>query len=126
MSDKIVKRPRKNPEPSGDLDLLTAPQIKKLFGLSRTTVWRWQNEGLLPGPTYQIGSTRYWSRAELMRWLEARRVTPAPEPPVEPATKPTRTRATKVDRGGMSASEAKKRGVFPVGNLWKRSSLSLA
>ena len=44
-------------------------------GVSDMTLWRWLNDPALGFPRFvRIGTRRYWQRAEVLAWLESRKV----------------------------------------------------
>ena len=47
--------------------LLSAPQVcAELGGITRTTLWRWRREGVLPEPV-QIRGRNYWRQSVIER-----------------------------------------------------------
>jgi excisionase family DNA binding protein len=56
-----------------ELELLTTAQVLKLLQIGRTKLWELVRAGAFPA--YRIGSSSLrYQRAEVMRWLERRRV----------------------------------------------------
>lgn len=53
--------------------LISASQIREIFGITDMTVWRWvHDEGLdFPKPIY-IGRRRYWRESDVMEWISSR------------------------------------------------------
>lgn len=51
-----------------DLRLLDVAQIRELVPVSRTTLWRWIEQGKFPRPL-KIGGTNLWRNAEVRSWL---------------------------------------------------------
>lgn len=49
-------------------DLLTIPQICRLFDISRTTVHHWKKAGMLP--FYRLGARVYFKREEVLGAME--------------------------------------------------------
>jgi excisionase family DNA binding protein len=43
----------------------------RLLGISRSTFWRWDTDGLLGPIGTKIGGKRLWSTAELEAWVAA-------------------------------------------------------
>jgi len=49
---------------------ISAKQLSQLLGVSLRQVWRLNATSKLP-KNIQLGGSRKWSRAEIMRWFEA-------------------------------------------------------
>jgi excisionase family DNA binding protein len=45
--------------------LLSAPEIAKLCGVNRATIWRWTKAGVLPSPTIKQGRVVKWHRESI-------------------------------------------------------------
>lgn len=57
--------------PDENEDLLTLKEIGVMLKVSSRTVHRWDEEGLLPPPSFVCGSARRWSRALIRLWIAA-------------------------------------------------------
>jgi len=53
-------------------DLLTVADIQRVLRVSRTTLFRWRRQGLLPPEAFLPGRPK-WHRADIAKWLEERR-----------------------------------------------------
>lgn len=49
---------------------LTGPEVCRLFGVSRTTLWKWVREGRIPEPRYIEAREPRWRLGELVPLLE--------------------------------------------------------
>lgn len=49
---------------------LTSPEVCRLFGISRTTLWKWVREGRIPEPRYIEVREPRWRLGELVPLLE--------------------------------------------------------
>ena len=53
------------------MKIITRKELEKLLKISRTTIYRWCNDGTLPKPFYmKKGSKQYWRETEILTWLE--------------------------------------------------------
>jgi len=50
--------------------LLSARELGRLLGVSRSTVWSWHSGGKIPLPL-KIGGVTRWRRTEIEQWLQA-------------------------------------------------------
>ncbi len=50
---------------------LTGPEACRLFGISRTTLWKWVKAGRIPKPRYIEAREPRWRLGELVPLLEA-------------------------------------------------------
>ena len=48
--------------------LLSAAELARLLGVSRSTVWTWHSSGKIPLPV-RIGGTTRWRRREIEAWI---------------------------------------------------------
>ncbi|MCP1676650.1 putative DNA-binding transcriptional regulator AlpA [Natronocella acetinitrilica] len=46
---------------------LSNNQVQKRYNISRTTIWRWTEKGIMPKP-HDIGGLKRWRLDELERW----------------------------------------------------------
>ena len=51
--------------------LLRLPEVMKLTGLAKSTVWLWVQQGKLPKPTKLSPRVSVWKESELKAWLDA-------------------------------------------------------
>lgn len=49
--------------------IIRAAQVAERLGISRTTVWRWVQEGRLPQPTRYGRNTTGWREADINTWI---------------------------------------------------------
>lgn len=49
--------------------LLKDTQVAELLSVSRPTIWRWLQAGILPKPIKLSGSTR-WLLSEIEQWIK--------------------------------------------------------
>ena len=50
------------------LDLVGVPEMAKMLGVSRPTVWRYLRREDFPDPDAQVSGKRLWKRATVERW----------------------------------------------------------
>ena len=43
-------------------------ELRKVLGVSRTTIWRWERAGKLPAHL-EIGGVAVWSEAQIVAWM---------------------------------------------------------
>lgn len=53
-----------------DIRIIRLPELMRLTGISRSTIYKWVGEGKLPGP-FRIGGSRCsgWWEHEIQCWL---------------------------------------------------------
>jgi prophage regulatory protein len=57
---------------NGRVRILRVKEVAELVGVSTTTLWRWQRDGLMP-KRRQIGpNVTGWTEQEITEWLEDR------------------------------------------------------
>ena len=61
----VLERLEKTPE----LDLYTDLQVARYLGISRTTVWNWSKQKLLPQPI-KMGRAKRWKKETIDEWLK--------------------------------------------------------
>lgn len=47
-------------------------EVQRLLGVSRTTLWRWERNGLFPARIKLGPNSVAWSEAEVAAWLASR------------------------------------------------------
>jgi prophage regulatory protein len=52
--------------------LIHTPELQRLFGVSRTTLWQWRRQGLLPPPRQLGPNTIAWVAEEIEAFLASR------------------------------------------------------
>lgn len=56
----------------GQSRILRTPELTKLLGVSRSTLWRWERKGVLP-PKRRIGpNVAGWFESDILIWLQGR------------------------------------------------------
>ena len=58
--------------PSAAPHLIPEKEVRRRFGISRSTMWRWRSSGTGP-KCYQLGPRFMYAEADLVAWLEAHR-----------------------------------------------------
>jgi len=53
--------------------LLSLAQVRTLINVSRSTIYRWMQDGHFPRPLIISSQMRRWERADLDRWIASRR-----------------------------------------------------
>lgn len=55
-----------------DAEFLNIDEVGKLFSppISRVSFWKWEKEGKLQLPSYQLGNKKYYKRSEVIREIE--------------------------------------------------------
>jgi prophage regulatory protein len=48
------------------------PEVLRVTGLSRVTIWRLEREGGFPKKVYLTGRTIAWRESTVRQWLESR------------------------------------------------------
>jgi excisionase family DNA binding protein len=52
--------------------IIRTNELAKRLGVSRTTLWRWERDGVLP-PKIRLGSNSVgWNSRDIDRWIESR------------------------------------------------------
>ncbi len=54
------------------LRIVRVAQAAQLLGVSRSTLWRWVRDGLMPRPIRLGPVARGWNQTDLERWLSER------------------------------------------------------
>ncbi len=88
---------------------LTSPEVCRLFGVSRTTLWKWVREGRIPEPRYIETREPRWRLGELVPLLEKL-------PKMKDAPRGVRSYETEA----VAPSKGSKKGR----NVWARLGLS--
>jgi len=52
--------------------ILRFPEVKALSGLSRSTIWRLEREGLFPRRVQLSPNAVGWKKSDISQWLESR------------------------------------------------------
>jgi predicted DNA-binding transcriptional regulator AlpA len=52
------------------IDLVGAPEIAELLGVSRPSVWRYVRRDDFPEPELQVQGKRLWRRTAVERWAK--------------------------------------------------------
>jgi predicted DNA-binding transcriptional regulator AlpA len=55
-------------------DYLRMKAVSRLFGVSTTTIYEWQQKPGFPAPRRLGQGYTAWSRAELIRWMDGHKV----------------------------------------------------
>jgi predicted DNA-binding transcriptional regulator AlpA len=50
------------------VDLVGAPEIAEMLGVSRPSVWRYVRRDDFPAPEAQVSGKRLWKRSAVERW----------------------------------------------------------
>jgi len=50
--------------------LLALAKLRRMIGVSRSTIHKWLCAGILPAPV-QINGRNYWRAAEIVIWIES-------------------------------------------------------
>ena len=53
--------------------ILRMPEVSKITGLSRTTVWRYEKEGIFPARIALGGGSVGWYQSDIDQWINSRR-----------------------------------------------------
>ncbi len=53
-------------------EILRFPAVHKATGLSRTTIWRLERDGLFPNRRHLSANTVGWPRSEVEEWVAGR------------------------------------------------------
>jgi predicted DNA-binding transcriptional regulator AlpA len=76
---------KKEPQPLSGIELIPAAAVRKIFGISHQTLWRWLNgdhdnrTGKTTPPVADfpkpvvINSRRYWRKADIEEFIENKR-----------------------------------------------------
>ena len=51
--------------------IITIKEVCQLTGKSRTTIWRWRNDGIMPASVRLGPNSVGFYEAEIMDWLES-------------------------------------------------------
>ena len=51
--------------------IIRTDQLSQELGISRTTLWRWRSQGILPQPVKLGPRLVVWYRTDINRWLES-------------------------------------------------------
>lgn len=61
-----------DPDTTQDIEFLSFPEVKKIVGRSRVTLWRWVRAGIFPKPR-QIGPNSVaWVASEVRAWAKSK------------------------------------------------------
>lgn len=66
------KAPATVPKSTNEQGLMRFPELKKLIGLSRTTVWRMERKGEFPQRVAITSSAVGWHRDQVQKWIDER------------------------------------------------------
>jgi prophage regulatory protein len=64
-----------------EIKILRRPDVERMTGLSRTTIWRLERGGNFPQRVQLSANSVGWRSNEVLAWIEARR--PAPAGPLQ-------------------------------------------
>lgn len=69
--------------------LIGVAEAEKIFGCSRTTLWRREKAGIIP-PRRKVGATSYWLYSDITAWLQSIKTTVIPVTPLNISRTPTK------------------------------------
>jgi prophage regulatory protein len=52
-----------------DMELLRLAEVKRMTGLSTTTIYEWGNKGMFPKQIKLGGNTVAWVKSEVQAWI---------------------------------------------------------
>ena len=52
------------------LKLYSYKDLQEIFGKSKETIWRWQNDGVIPGADVRIGAVSYWKHETIKDFID--------------------------------------------------------
>lgn len=49
-------------------NLVSYEEMTQMFGVQKSTVWRWKSMGMLPEPAGELGGRPVWERSTIEEW----------------------------------------------------------